>query len=271
MKLFPKPDPIPFALILLTLLTTVLIRAKVDTEVLVVPACLIGFVFYIAHLRVKKRTEAMCAVAESLEMKFEAKKCDPSTLGLDGIDLFEQGRSRKVLNLIKGTFEDTNAFIFDYHYVTGGGKNSAKYSQTVIAFKIRSKYGFKLPQFTCKPERFYHRFADVFGFKDIDFEEYPVFSKAYRLNGDRGDSVRKIFNETVIRKLEAESKQRWNVDGSGEWLVIYKNDRIIKPDDCPKFLVDSKNLHDAMMLTYRGYSGLPNATFATLKRTSDSD
>ena len=233
--------------------------------------CFFGFIFYMGHLRAKKRTEAMRAIAESLEMEFVAEKCDPSTLGIDGIDLFDQGRSRKVLNLIRGTFEDTNAFIFDYHYVTGGGKNSAKYLQTVIAFKIRSKYGFKLPQFTCKPERFYHRFADVFGFKDIDFEQYPVFSKAYRLNGDRGDSVRNIFNETVIRKLEAESKQRWNVDGSGEWLVIHKNDRIIKPDDCPKFLIDSKNLHDAMMLTYRGYSGLPNATFAPLKRTSDSD
>ena len=249
MKLFPKPDPIPFALILLTLLTTVLIRAKVDTEVLVVPACLIGFVFYIAHLRVKKRTEAMCAVAESLEMKFEAKKCDPSTLGLDGIDLFEQGRSRKVLNLIKGTFEDTNAFIFDYHYVTGGGKNSSHHSQTVIAYEICSKDGFQLPQFTCKPERFFHKFADMFGFEDIDFEQYPEFSKAYRLKGENEDSVRKIFNETVIRQLEAESEQRWNVDGSGEWLVIHKNDRIIKPEDCPQFLLDCTTLLNAMTLT----------------------
>ena len=249
MKLFSKPDPIPFALILLTLLITVLIRAKVDTEVLVVPACLIGFVFYIAHLRVKKRTEAMRVLAESLEMKFEAKKCDPSTLGLDGIDLFEQGRSRKVLNLIKGTFEDTSAFIFDYHYVTGGGKNSAKHSQTVIAFKICDRDGSQLPQFTCKPEHFFHKFADMFGFKDIDFEQYPEFSKAYRLKGENEDSVRKIFNETVIRQLEAESEQRWNVDGSGEWLVIHKNDRIIKPEDCPQFLLDCTTLLNAMTLT----------------------
>ena len=238
MKLFPQLD-------LITL-------SSIEIYALPVFVCIFGVVFFIGHLQAKKRTEAMRVLAESLEMKFEAKKCDPSKLGLDGIDLFEQGRSRKVLNLIKGTFEDTNALIFDYHYVTGGGKNSAKYSQTVIAFKIRSKYGFKLPQFTCKPERFYHRLADVFGFKDIDFEQYPVFSKAYRLNGDRRDSVRKIFNETVIRKLEAESKHRWNVDAAGEWLVIHKNDRIIKPDNCPKFLIDSKNLHDAMMLTYRG-------------------
>ncbi|MFL2833491.1 MAG: hypothetical protein ACJ0BK_07775 [Coraliomargaritaceae bacterium] len=74
MKLFPKPDPIPFALILLTLLTTVLIRAKVDTEVLVVPACLIGFVFYIAHLRVKKRTEAMCVSSRITRDEIRSKE-----------------------------------------------------------------------------------------------------------------------------------------------------------------------------------------------------
>jgi hypothetical protein len=122
MKLFPKPDPIPFALILLTFLITVLTSAEVDTWVFTVPVCLIGFIFYIAHLRAKKRTEAMRALAESLEMEFEAEKFHPSKLGIDGIDLFEKGRSQKVINLIKGTFEDTNTFIFDYHYVTGGGK-----------------------------------------------------------------------------------------------------------------------------------------------------
>lgn len=211
--------------------------------------CFFGFIFYMGYLRAKKRTEAMRAIAESLEMEFVADKCDPNTLGLDGIDLFKKGRSRKVLNLIKGTFEDTNAFIFDYHYVTGGGKNSSHHSQTVIAYEICSKDGFQLPQFTCKPERFFHKFADMFGFEDIDFEQYPEFSKAYRLKGENEDSVRKIFNETVIRQLEAEIEQRWNVDGSGELLVIHKNDRIIKPEDCPQFLLDCTTLLNAMTLS----------------------
>ena len=211
--------------------------------------CFFGFIFYMGRLRAKKRTKAMRAIAESLEMEFVAEKCDPNTLGLDGIDLFEKGRSRQVLNLINGTFEDTNAFIFDYHYVTGGGKNSSHHSQTVIAYEICSKDGFQLPQFTCKPERFYHRFAAMFGFEDIDFEQYPEFSKAYRLKGENEDSVRKIFNETVIRQLEAEIEQRWNVDGSGKLLVIHKNDRIIKPEDCPQFLLDCTTLLNAMTLT----------------------
>ena len=237
MKLFPKLDLITLS------------SASLEAWAIPIFVCFFGFIFYMGHLRAKKRTEAMRAIAESLEMEFVAEKCDPNTLGLDGIDLFEKGRSRKVLNLIKGTFEDTNAFIFDYHYVTGGGKNSSNHSQTVIAYEICSKDGFQLPQFTCKPERFYHRFADMFGFEDIDFEQYPEFSKAYRLKGENEDSVRKIFNETVIRQLEAEIEQRWNVDGSGELLVIHKNDRIIKPEDCPQFLLDCTTLLNAMSLT----------------------
>ena len=211
--------------------------------------CFFGFIFYMGRLRAKKRTKAMRAIAESLEMEFVAEKCDPNTLGLDGIDLFEKGRSRKVLNLIKGTFEDTNAFIFDYHYVTGGGKNSSHHSQTVIAYEICSKDGFQLPQFTCKQERFYHIFADIFSLKDIDFEQYPEFSKTYRLIGEDGDSIRKIFNETVIRQLEAVIKQRWHVDAAGEWLIIHRYNKIIKPEDCPQFLLDCTTLLNAMTLT----------------------
>ena len=237
MKLFPKLDLITLS------------SASLEAWAIPIFVCFFGFIFYMARLRAKKRTEAMRAIAESLEMEFVAEKCDPNTLGLDGIDLFEKGRSRQVLNLIKGTFEDTNAFIFDYHYVTGGGKNSSHHSQTVIAYEICSEDGFQLPQLTCKPERFFHKFADMFGFEDIDFEQYPEFSKAYRLKGENEDSVRKIFNETVIRQLEAESEQRWNVDGSGELLVIHKNDRIIKPEDCPQFLLDCTTLLNAMTLT----------------------
>ena len=244
-------DPLHFAYLELFVKLDLITLSEVEVKawVIIVLIGIFGFIFYIAHLRAKKRTEEMRTIAESLEMKFEAEKCDPSILGLDGIDLFEKGRSRKVLNLIKGTFEDTNAFIFDYHYVTGGGKNSSHHSQTLIAYKICSKDGFQLPQFTCKPERFFHKFADMFGFEDIDFEQYPEFSKAYRLKGENEDSVRKIFNETVIRQLEAEREQRWNVSAAGEWLVIHKNNRIIKPEDCPQFLLDCTTLLNAMTLT----------------------
>jgi hypothetical protein len=213
--------------------------------------CFFVVLYCIKYLRAKNRTEAMRALAGRLEMEFEAEKFNPSILGIDNT-ASSIGQSEKAFNLIKGTFEDTDAFIFDYHYVSNTpsmiswGTNT---SQTVIAFKIRSKDGFKLPQFTCKPERFYHRFTNIFGSKGIYFEQYPEFSKAYRLTGKDAGSIRKIFNETVIRQLEAVVKQRWHVDAAGEWLIIHRYNKIIKPKDCPQFLSDCTTLLNSMTLT----------------------
>jgi hypothetical protein len=52
-----------------------------------------------------------------------------------------------------------------------------------------------------------------------------------------------------VTEITRTPEQRWNVDGSGEWLVIHKNDRIIKPEDCPQFLLDCTTLLNAMTLT----------------------
>ena len=87
---------------------------------------------------------------------------------------------RRTFNLIKGTLEDTDAFIFDYYYQSKTPSMISwrtNTSQTVIALKTRSKDGFQLPKFTCKQERIYHIFANVFSLKDIDFEKYPEFPK----------------------------------------------------------------------------------------------
>ena len=273
MKLFPKlPEHSPVQLLFVFIFLCAFIftprgdgwdpESRIFGYVFVGGVGFFAALYCIKHLRAKNRTEAMRVVAERLEMEFEAEECDPSTLGLDVTAFFQDPNfmpleggpigPRRTLNLIKGTFEDTDAFIFDYHYQSNTPSMISwrtNTSQTVIAFKICRKDGFQLPQFTCKQERFYHIFADIFSLKDIDFEQYPEFSKTYRLIGEDGDSIRKIFNETVIRQLEAVIKQRWHVDAAGEWLIIHRYNKIIKPKDCPRFLSDCTTLLNSMTLT----------------------
>ena len=135
--------------------------------------------------------------------------------------------------------------LFDYRFTSGSGKNSSTYNQTVVAFKVG--HG-QLPDFTCKPEHFFHKFADMFGYEDINFPEHPNFSKKYRLNGDNEAAVRKIFNNEVIEQLEQSGAKAWSVDGAGEWLVIHRARTIVKPEDCSQFLLDSTTLLNAMTL-----------------------
>lgn len=206
----------------------------------------IGGVFFFARKQAKKRTGEMKQIAASLDMSFNAETHKPIDLGLSGMYLFKKGRSHKIKNLIQGTFVDTDCMLFDYQYTTGSGKNSSTHRQTVVAFKI---CGTQLPKFTCKPEHFFHKFADLFGHADINFEENPVFSKKYRLNGDDENAVRTIFNESVISHLEAESDQPWSVDGKGEWLVIHRAGIKVKTEDCSQFLLDATTLLNAMTLS----------------------
>lgn len=194
----------------------------------------------------KKRTEALRSVATSLEMSFEDDNCDPSELGLGHMNLFSKGRSRRAYNIMKGVFADVDCLLFDYRYTTGGGKNSSTYRQTVVAFKVPDA---NLPQFVCKPEHFFHKFADMFGFEDINFEEYPRFSNAYRLNGEDETRVRRIFNAEVIDILESERVSPWSVDGGGDWLVVHRAGKTVEPQECSHFLLGSTTLLNAMTLT----------------------
>lgn len=206
---------------------------------------LVAGLFYLGHRQAKKRREALAEIAQSLDMTFSAEKQKPIELGLSGMGLFKRGRSQRIYNLMTGLFADTDCLFFDYRYRTGSGKNSSTHTQTVVAFKIA---GASLPEFTCKPEYFFHKFADMFGFEDINFDAYPVFSKKYRLNGDDADAVKTIFNSAVIEQLEAEKAAPWSVDGGGEWLVIHRAGKVVKPEDCSQFLLDATTLLNAMTL-----------------------
>jgi hypothetical protein len=207
---------------------------------------LIGGIFFISHKQAKKRTESLRTIAASLDMSFRDEKCDPTELGLAHMKLFARGRSRKAYNIMKDLFADVDCLFFDYRYTTGSGKNSSTHVQTVVAFKVPNA---QIPQFVCKPEHFFHKFADMFGFEDINFEQYPNFSKSYRLNGDDDERIRKIFTPEVIQILESETTQPWSVDGAGDWLVIYRAGRKVDPEKCSQFLLDSTTLLNAMTLT----------------------
>jgi len=205
-----------------------------------------GLLFFIAHKQAKKRSAAFAQIAASLDMRFSEKSDGPIGLGLGGMSFFKKGRSKKITNLMRGAFADVDCLVFDYRFTTGSGKSSHTHNQTVVAFDI---VGSKLPEFSSKPEHFFHKFANMLGFEDINFEEYPKFSKKYRLNGEDETSVRSIFNREVIELLENQTDKPWSVDGKDNWLVIYHPDKRVKPEDCSQFLLDATTLLNAMTLT----------------------
>ncbi|MEM7791397.1 MAG: hypothetical protein AAF546_08345 [Verrucomicrobiota bacterium] len=210
----------------------------------VIPLFALGL-FYIGYLQQKKRSESLAKLASELGMDFSPKPQKSDGFGFSGMPLFSRGRSRRIRNLMSGPMADANGYLFDYQFTTGGGKNSSTYSQTVAVFNIPDQY---LPEFSCKPERFFHRLADLFGQEDINFGDYPNFSKNYRLTGSNEEAVRSIFNSNVIEMLETRVDNPWSVDAGGNWIAIYRPSKRIPPEQWSEFLLETTTLLNAMTL-----------------------
>ena len=186
----------------------------------------------VALLTEKKRTKAFMLLSSKYGFRFEKNPADDIVKELNYFSLFKRGRSKKVYNVISMTKDNVSWKVFDYRYATGSGKNSSIHNQTVALQQIAN---LKLPFFSITPESFFHRIGDVFGYSDIDFEEYPEFSKNYFLKGSDEEEIRKLFSKDVIRYFEQE-KNIINIEAAGDVILVYKPSKRIKPVELSSFM-----------------------------------
>ncbi len=195
---------------------------------------IIGGVIYLGYYLKKKRTEAMQRVAITMGFQFEEGDVRDTSERYGALPLFERGHSRRARNIMTGQLAGEPAMVFDYQYRTGGGKQSHTYEQTVALFPTRGRH---LPDFELGPENLLHRLGQVFGYQDIDFEQFPEFSKQYLLRGEDEAAIRTAFTSTVIAGLE--QTPDWSLQSRGDTLLAFYDDRKCKPEETPAFLADA--------------------------------
>src|SRR5688500_14618023 len=114
---------------------------------------LAGAAIFIGIRLEKKRTDALRQTAAELNFDFFPSGDAALLAGLTDFHLFSQGRSRKVANLMRGATADLDAAVFDYSYVTGGGKHKHTWRQTVARLRVP---GGRMPLFSLRPESVWH-------------------------------------------------------------------------------------------------------------------
>ena len=163
--------------------------------------------------------------AESNGFSYEEKASDPLAIGLPKIELFNRGHSRHTSNILTGAFEGSQVRIFDYRYTTGSGKNSHTHHQTIVAVDTG---GVPLPSFTLAPENFFHKIGQVFGYLDIDFDDFPEFSNRYLLRSDNEAAIRGLFDARIIDAYM--NGLACNIEVRDGWLFVFKASRRMKPE-----------------------------------------
>jgi len=210
--------------------------------ILIIFILIVAAIIAVVSIYERKRTEKLLALSERLSMSFNPKDEGKALRNyLRGFRLTSLGSGRKAYNVFSGQAADWQVKVFDYRYTLGSGKSSSTYNQTVLLFESDQ---LNLPNFKMRPEHIFHRIGNTFGMQDIDFEDYPVFSDQYLLQGKDENAIRNFFDHDVLTLFT--DRKGLCVEGDGHKLIIYRNGKRVSPDDIPSFL--EEQLHIANRL-----------------------
>ena len=213
-----------------------------DVDVLwAIPLAIIALILggLLIHRTVKRdeqRLKKLKDFAEQMGMEFSAKGDSALLESLSAFDLFSQS-GVKITNVLHGDSEqlgygeDFEVRILEHIYSSG----ESTISQTVICFRSPQ---LSLPDFSMRPEHFFHKIGSVLGYQDIDFESHPTaveFSKKYLLRGKDEQKIRALFTDTVLTFFSVDRDKVW-LEGSGDQLISYRWCQLIEPEDIPAFM-----------------------------------
>ncbi len=153
---------------------------------------------------------------------------------------FGKGHKRRVRNLVRGSTWGPEVWLADYSYVTGGGKSQQQHLETVCVLRVQ---GLSLPTFEMAPEDpLSDRLAALFGIPEIDFDDDPAFSKAYRLVGPDEQAIRAAFNLGVRSQLAQRPTRVAHLEAAGDALLVH-NGKLIDPRAARELLELAREVH----------------------------
>lgn len=192
-----------------------------------------------------KRSKQIEYLADKLDMQFHPTDEWGMLNLMKDFRLCKRGGRKRITNMMTqvDAMLDNKISIFDYSYRVSTGKSAKTHKQTVLF--IQSKQ-LGLPEFYMKPENFLHKIGAWLGYDDINFEEYPEFSKNYYLKGDDEEYIRYTLNTDFLKYFTIE--RDWSLEGINYYMAFYKRKKILTP-------------HQIKELHYRGMK-----VFEMLKR-----
>ena len=181
----------------------------------------------------RERTSQMELAAARAGLVYQKADPDLTESTFRAFSLFKNGatfgllqnRSGGTSNVAKGEVGGRNVVLLDFTYSRGFGEGPTSHSQTVGAVCVA---WLKLPPFLleAKPtER-----------NGIKFDTPPQFSKNYQLTGADETAIQRLFSSEVLEFfVHAPGK---SVECDGEWMIIYRSDHRVDPDELEGFLAE---------------------------------
>ncbi|WP_421764005.1 SulP family inorganic anion transporter [Ekhidna sp.] len=167
---------------------------------------------------------------------------DWNTTYLKEFHFFEIRPIERKSNSLKGVYKDQNASweISDVTFNEGQAFTAETFNATLMVLKLNKQ----IPIFTLEKEGVFERIFDrvmaFTGYKDIDFEIYPDFSKKFLLMGNNESEIRSFFKDEIIRFFE--NHHIYHLESNGEALLIFNKIKLARTDETLAFIEYGKEL-----------------------------
>jgi hypothetical protein len=188
-------------------------------------AALIGSLVWFCLKLNAERREGLAAVGAQLGLAFFPQGNEGLTAAWSHLDFLSHGHYREVTNLLHGQVNhqgnEVTVAIFDYKYSMGQANPRSKgnysniFVQSVLLFYNPA---LNLPSFILRKEQLHHKLCDWVGNVDINFPDFPDFSKRYRLFGEQPHAVEAFFQPNVLKFYERESLC---TDAAGPYVLLF--------------------------------------------------
>lgn len=195
----------------------------------------------IRHYSANDRQQVYKSAAESLGWHFEPEGGQELMAWMKDFQLFRI-RSRRnkfpVIRVENEALEKT--CLFDYSYTVSTNNSSRTFRQTVY---FRYAKDIALPHFVMVPEKWYHQIGKFFGMQDINFVEYPDFSRHYLLRGKDEDYIRHHFNHPELIRFFGQ-QNFYSLEGLNYLMILYIHDVVLPPAEMIRLVHIGDAIHD---------------------------
>ena len=171
-----------------------------------------------------------------------SSQVDWNTIYLKKFHFFEIRPIERKYNCLKGTYKESNVAweVADVTFNEGNAFTAETFNTTLMILKLNKK----LPIFTMEKEGVLEKIIDrvmaFTGYKDINFEMYPDFSKKFLLMGPNEDEIRSFFTDEIIQFFE--DHQIYHIESNGESMVIFDKIKLARTDETISFIDYGKEL-----------------------------
>lgn len=169
-------------------------------------------------------------------------KVEWNTHYLKKFHFFEIRPIERKSNSLKGSFKDINMSweISDVTFNEGDAFSAETFNTTMMVLTLNKK----IPVFAMEKEGLFEKIFDrvmaLTGFKDIDFDMYPNFSKRFLITGKEETEIRAFFTDELIRFFE--NHQIYHIESNGDSLILFDKIKLARTDETIALIDYTKDL-----------------------------